>query len=152
MDKSAEMSVQEEVAVPCAESEEVIGNSGVMTQENAVQPKKNQDKFIGEKDKEVYIEKAQFDHNNKINQMEKESELRIKESIYKALVIPYQKRVVELAILLPQSENPNQIMHEISVYLKLFPLIQMDGVLEMAKSLGIDNPTPNQKSVIKEVL
>ena len=44
MDRSAEVSVEEEVAVPCAESEEVIDNFGVMTQENAIFGKKESKK------------------------------------------------------------------------------------------------------------
>jgi len=40
VEESEEVSVQEEVAVPCAESDEVIDNSGVMTQENAIFGKK----------------------------------------------------------------------------------------------------------------
>ena len=40
VEESEEVSVEEEVAVPCAESDEVIDNSGVMTQENAIFGKK----------------------------------------------------------------------------------------------------------------
>ena len=40
IEESEEVSVEEEVAVPCAESDEVIDNSGVMTQENAIFGKK----------------------------------------------------------------------------------------------------------------
>ena len=43
-EESAEVSVEEEVVVACAESEEVIDNSGVTTQENAIFGKKESNK------------------------------------------------------------------------------------------------------------
>ena len=44
IEESKEVSVEEEVAVPCAEGEEVVDNSGVMTRENEVKPKKKSKK------------------------------------------------------------------------------------------------------------
>ena len=134
--------------------------TGCMSFKRDIQCKKTKEQIVKDRAKSIEerkkhnaeMEKSAQEHRQRMVEFEKQAEIKMKENNYNEIIIPYQKRLTEITILLPQIQDKTQAMHEISVISKISPLIAMQGVLAIAQNYGIDNPTQNQKSVIKMIL